>query len=186
MSWRLYNHNVGEDIETDEEIEYGVRRARHRTTYEYQETSALNINHSMKQKTYVIFCRWKLDMLFNESCRESYWSYHFIGPLPEFGLGSAGCYLDDCQNTIAQHNPVWCFILDHVADDSCQVVHYTSRWSHRLCYVADTINFRHTAGDASPIEWNHYYWWFDVYHQDVFKLYSTLRGPNEMRASHIQ
>ena len=180
MCRRRGRDNVGCEDEEEEEIVYGIQRARDRTTYEHREHCALTPAQMMEQDRYY-------------SAAESWLNYSM--KLAEIASGFA-VLLAYYQN-LSFLEPVSAYITDKISSLETILKTFTFWIMWVMTHVElfllraeDLTVFARRRHRFKPHRWrriseisrDNCYRWFGVYHQDLTKLYSSWRIPNEMRA----
>ena len=168
------------DDEQDEEFLYGIRRSRDRTTYEHRETSALTPGQFMDQATYYSYSQSWLAIAFD---------------IAEVTAGVASLFLHYVNLSRYQPGVDWVSQQITSLRNILKVVTFWIQWV--MCHVElwylraeDLTVFARRPHRFKPHRWRHIedisrdnsYRWFGLYRDDLSRLYSAWRIPNEMRA----
>ena len=180
MSRRRRSRSRDEEDDEDDEVQHGIRRSRDQTTYEYRESSALNPGQIMEQEAYYFAAESWLGFSMN---------------IAEVASGLAVLFAH--YMNLSRYQPAVTWITQKILSlkvvlkgISLWIIWVMSNVELCLLRAEDLTVFARRRHRFQPHRWrriveierDNCYRWFGVYRDDLFRLHSAWRIPNEMRA----
>ena len=170
-----------EEAEFNEDLQYGIRTSRDRTTYEYRESSSLNPGQILEQETYYFAAESWLGLSMN---------------LAEIAAGLSAVLAHHLNLSRYQPAVTWITTKILALKVLLEGISFWIMWvmSHvELCLLRaeDLTVFSRRRHQFQPHRWRRIaeierdngYRWVLVYRHDLVKLHTAWRIPNMMRAA---